>query len=96
MESRAHRTDQTLTPRSTLISTVEIAALLRVSQDDVAAWLASGALDAVSREGSVFVNGEALWAQLDPEAEGLPPNLVKSARRIAARSSAAVESTCGI
>jgi hypothetical protein len=69
-----------------MLTVGEVAALLRVRPEDVVVGLASGNLPAVKREGSVLVMGDAMWAQLDPEAVSVPRRLVQSARLTVART----------
>ena len=59
----------------------EAAALLRVDRAALASRLARGGeVPTLTEEATAPVDGDALWACLDPEATRLPPRLIEAVR----------------
>ena len=78
-------------PGAAFLTIEEAAALLRVDRAALASRLAPGEeLQTLTDEVVMLVDGNALWAQLDPEATRLPPRLIEAVRANMPRPAATV------
>lgn len=64
-----------------LLTITQTAALLRTDRQAVEAGLAHGHLRTIVWRGAAFVDGDALWSWLDPQAASMPAQLIDAARR---------------
>ena len=79
----------------TWLTADEVACLLAVQLADVLAGLTVGDLPLAIKGGVEYVDGDALWRRLDPNALGLPHGLLVAARATLAADRASVAACLG-